>query len=464
MLERLAGLFKRRRFDADVPRRSASRRAVGDVLAAGGVRPFDADIATALSRLRALSRHAAENDAYAIRTIKLAQAHVVGPKGLRLRLDGRHAEPVRRAWEAHSRCGRFDATGGLSRGAVERLLVAGLFMDGEGFAELLPDGRVDVVDAARVPLDVWAAPRLRMGIEYDGRRRPVRYAVQSIHSDRQGYSLATYRRDDAVWIPASDMAHVFDRDRFPEASRGVPRLAAAVSDGEALRQYRSAELASAKAQAKNRGFLVDSSEGRSSPRSDARRVNAGGAAQTSAVVEDDLDDDTLLYRLPNGVGFTDATTRHPNPQFADFNEAMLRAFSSATGAGYSALSNDVGGANFSSLRAERLVQQTMYAQDKELIAESFTRPVFARWLRSALMDGTLAEVPLSAFSEIVETVEFEAPAQQHIQPEREEQARRTRIELGLTSPQQEIASMGGDPERVLRERREWRESERMMIA
>ena len=42
----------------------------------------------------------------------------------------------------HSHCGRFDATGTLSRGAVERLLIASLYIDGEGFAEPLPDGRV----------------------------------------------------------------------------------------------------------------------------------------------------------------------------------------------------------------------------------------------------------------------------------------------------------------------------------
>lgn len=436
---------------SNVPRRGSNVPR----LVSYGVRPFDADIATALAQMRALARNAYENDGFARRVVRLARVHVVGPRGLRLRLDGDHAADVLAAWAAHSRVGRFDATGTMSRGDIERAALASLYYDGEAFVELADDGTATYIDAARVPIDVWAAPHLRMGIEYDGERRPVRYAVTSIEGSRQAYHMASYRRDRAVWIPAENMAHIFDASEFGEASRGVPRLYAALEDGIALREYRTAELQSAKAQAKNRGFLVDSPEGRNAPRSDARRVNADGAAQTTAVEADDLDAESILYRLPNGVSYMDATGRHPNPQYVQYLRAQLQAFGAATDTGFSALANDISGANFSSLRSERLLSNACYEEDAQLIAERLTRPVFERWLRFSIASGELAHLPLSAYSRIVREAEFAMPAPANLQPREEERARELRLALGVTSPQQEIAAMGGDPERVLRERAAW---------
>lgn len=453
---KLPALFRRksqRQFDAALQTRPMAKRNNGNAppIVAGGLRPFDADIVVSLSRMRAVCRHAYENDGYARRAVRLARAQVVGPEGLRLQLEGDGSDAVQDAWQEHSGPG-FDLCG-ATRADVERAMLASQFFDGESFAELTMDGRVSLIDAARVPVDVWGDPRVRMGVQYDGNRRPLRYAVQSIDASRQAYSLATYRRDSVRWIAAENMAHVYDRGEFAEAGRGVPRLAVAVGDAEMLRDYRSAELSSAQLQARNRGFLVDSEAGKNAVRSDARRVQQDGAGQTTAVVGDDLDDSTMLYRLPWGVTFQSAQTDHPSRQYADFVRASLRSYGAATGTAFSQLSNDISGANFSSLRSERLIQDALHDEDAAMLAQQFTLPVFRRWLRTNATK--LTDVPLSAVPSLMRSARFVKPTPKNLQPREEERARELRLALGVTSPQQEILAAGGDPARVLRERMDW---------
>ena len=454
---KLPALFRRkkaeRQFDAGLLTRPVARRQNGNAppIVSGGLRPFDADIVTSLSRMRAVCRHAYENDGYARRAVRLARAQVVGPEGLRLQLEGDGADAVQDAWAEHS--GPGFGLCGASRADIERAMLASQFFDGESLAELTQDGRVSLIDAARVPVDVWGDPNVRMGVQYDANRRPLRYAVQSIDTSRQAYSLATYRRDSVRWIAAENMAHVYDRGEFAEASRGVPRLAVAVGDSEMLRDYRNAELSSAQLQARNRGFLVDSETGRNAVRSDARRVQQDGAGQSTAVVSDDLDDSTMLYRLPYGVTYQSAQSDHPSRQYADFVRASLRSYGAATGTAFSQLSNDISGANFSSLRSERLVQDALHDEDAALLAQQFTSRVFHRWLQANAR--RLTDVPLAAVPALLRSARFVKPTPKNLQPREEERARELRLALGVTSPQQEILAAGGDPARVLRERIDW---------
>lgn len=460
MLKRLASLipFQKRQFDAAIrePARRVHRNNVPPVVS-GSLRPYDGDIQTALSLARAVARQAYENDPYARRAVRVMRNQVVGAHGLMLSLDGDYADEVARAWEQWSGPG-FEVTG-MSRADVERAIYCGMFYDGEGFAMFDRAGRCTVVDPVRVPVHVWAEPGTRMGIRFDDMNRPVQYAVQSINRERSSYRFAHYSPSESIWVDARDMLHVFDRSEYIEASRGFPRLAAAVGDGEVLRAYRSAELQSAQLQARNRGYLVDSPSGANAVRSDARRVSQDGAAQASAVEVDDLDDESVLYRLPNGVSYLSAASDHPSKQYGEFIKAQLRTFASAAGVPYSQMANDIAGANFSSLRSERLVSAALADEDAVLLADQLTKPLFVAWLRGAMMRGDIM-VPMAEYSRIVANAKFLMPVPANLQPREEERARELRLAMGITSPQEEIISRGGNPARVIAERAEWLQMQR----
>ena len=396
-----------------------------------GLRPIDGELAFALSRLRTLARAEVANSPFGVRAVSLAQQGAIGRAGLMPVLgEHPHADAVLAAYRVRSR--HFDATGTLTRAQCERLVVASLYADGEAFAVFADDGRPELVDAARVPVELWQG-QTRMGIAYRADGQPAGYYLTDLVDGR------AYRHGTASVrsVSADAVAHIF-KPLFAGQSRGYPWLTPALLLSPKHRRYMDSELDAAVLQAKNSGAIVSNPDGHSHATSDIRQAETG-VAQPVAIEADGFDGS--LLRLPNGADYKSLDSSHPRPSFSPFSMALLQAYASATGVPYSALASDVMNANFSSLRAERIQAEAGYRELQELVAERFARPCFSRWLYHALRAGELP-VPLSAYRGILDALEFVGERLPHIQPREEARAAETRLETGITTLEEERLEAG----------------------
>lgn len=400
--------------------------------------PIDAVLANVLPRLRAKCRGAALAQAYPRRAMRLARRHVVGPDGLRLALQHPLAAAVEREWRKFSERG-IDAMGRQSRGEIERLAVAQLHTDGEALIELADSGRVRVIDPAQVLCSVHASyPPTRLGIEFDMTgAKPVSYLVSKLNPHMHNYQSAGSSHLERV--AASRMAHIYDAE-FPLQSRGIPWLATALWRNEDLEEFESAALESAGIAASQIGIISENEAGNG--------VYLEGAEKLEL---QDVDGGLQMLQLPAGASYSAARAEQPVATHGEFVSANLRGVASGVDGGYVSIANDPSGANFSSIRAERLESSAAHRETRALLARRLTQPVFERWLYSAAATGVLPAAAMAAYETLVSEARWVGPDEQHVQPQQLEAARQLRVQLGVSSRAAEIRRMGGDPEQVFAE-------------
>jgi lambda family phage portal protein len=131
-----------------------------------------------------------------------------------------------------------------------------------------------------------------------------------------------------------------------------------------------------------------------------------------------------------------------------FQYRTLLAVSASLGLPYHLVTGDVRQANYSSLRAElvefrRRMQQLQYG----VIAHQLCRPIWARWMETAVLAGALdIEDPVLA-----RAVQWIPPRWDWVDPLKDIQAQVLAMEAGITSRRKVVEATGYDVEEVDRE-------------
>lgn len=418
---------------------------IGDSL-----RPPDADIRAALPTLRRKARTEFESSSDARRAVALLRRNTVGHAGISISIEHAAAEAVLDAYREHSRPGRFEASGKLSRAAVEGLVVNQLCTDGEFLARWHGD-TLELLDPHQIPVDTYQermdGTETIMGVRLDGMGRPVAYFVGDVARDHGGY-LSYQRPQRALLVPARDVIHVFEAS-FPKQTRGWPMLNTALVRLQELRQYELSELRASEFASRKLGFFKTSDYG---------DTYAGDDEDADGSPIMDAGEGPSWTELPNGVEANAVEWQHPHKSFADFTRSHRRSIASALDVESADLSGDYAQANFSSLRAARLAAQEGYRELQSLVIDRFTRPVFARWLRAASLSGEVRGVTPGTFAAILAGTTFQGRRWENLQPREHARAQQIRLALGLTSVPEEIRAEGRDPDAVMRERVAYREA------
>ena len=405
------------------------------------LQPPDATIRTILGRLRAESRYEYRSSDWARRVVQSARNHVVGNEGLMLRVeDAMHRAEVEDAWAYFSE--HVESSGRLSRPEVEKAVVSGLYIEGECVFTHLPDGRVTMVDPARLATDAATEREengraVYMGVEIDVfTREPLAYWIDRLNYTRSGYALTYGRgRNDATRHEARDVTHVYQSEHA-EQTRGLPWLSTAVPRLKALREYEVAELRSAKLASNKVGFIEQSGEG-------GNIKGEGADADGNTVLDADAGG---FVTLDSGAKATVPDWGRPSDQFDNFSRMNLLGVAGGTGAPFSELGG-VSEANFSSIRAERLSVQETWTDLQDIVRRQFTIPLFRRWLRVAMLRGEV-RAPLTAYRDIIRASSFAARSWPHVQPREAAAADQIHLETGLYSSDELIAASGRDPRAV----------------
>jgi len=400
-------------------------------------------------RLLARSRELVVTNGYAANACEAWAANLVGDgiKPSSLLEDGELRDRLQRLWLAWT--DEADADGLTDFYGLQAMVAREMFVAGECFVRLRPrraeDGlrvplQVQLLQSEMLPFDkTETAPNgnvIRCGIEFDRIGRRVAY-----HFRRRHPGDSTDRGDvlpETVRVPAADVLHIY-RPLDAGQIRGLPHVAPAMVRLFLLDQYDDAELDRKKTAAMFAGFII----------------KAAPEEQLMGAVEDEedgtgiasLEPGTLQVLLP-GEDVKFSSPADVGGGYEAFQYRTLLAISASLGLPYHLVTGDVRQANYSSLRAELVEFRRRFSQLQHgVIAHQLCRPIWERWLETAVLVGALDLPDMGA----ARAVHWIPPRWDWVDPLKDIQAQLLAIEAGLMSRRKAVEATGYDIEEIDRE-------------
>ena len=421
---------------------------------------IDTDIKEGLASLRSRSRDQFLNNDFARRYVEMVRSNIVGPKGVVFQsavIDNngtvdRHAcDSIEAAFAEWSRPENCDLEESICWKEKQRQAAGTVAIDGEllirtyiGSSYGKYGFMVQHLDAALLDeqhnLVLPAGGFIRMGIEYDERKRVVAYHLLV---NSESYANSTFNGKRYTRVPASEIIHLFDPIQTGQ-SRGYPWLSTGLGSLKMLDAYFEAALTAARAGAAKMGF-IQSADGASYD---------GDDTDTDGSVISDFESG-IIEQLPDGMNFQAFDPRYPHEQFDSFTKVFLQRLASGGGVSYSGISGDLEGVNYSSIRAGVLEEREMWKARQEWFIEGYCRPIFDRWLSAALLLGEIKVFGKSLppdKQEKFSRATWQGRRWAWVDPQKDTNSNVTQIENTLTTVSAVIREQGRDPDEVFQER------------
>ena len=171
-----------------------------------------------------------------------------------------------------------------------------------------------------------------------------------------------------------------------------------------------------------------------------------GAADLDGAAIASLEPGTMQVLLP-GEDVKFSSPADVGGGYEAFQYRTLLAVSASLGLPYHLVTGDVRQANYSSLRAELVEFRRRIGQLQHgVIAHQLCRPVWQRWLETAVLSGALEVDPVAA-----RPVQWIPPRWDWVDPLKDIQAQVLAMEAGITSRRKVVEATGYDIEEVDRE-------------
>lgn len=420
----------------------------------------DAELLTALRKLRDRSREQLRNNDYARGAVATIINNVVGT-GISFQAQVRPGkgfadkrnERIEELFDRWSKPRNCDMAERLSFHQFQRLAFRSLIESGEVFIRKHYVGgdvpfRLELIEADRVEEGFGYSPQssptgnlIKMGMEFDRYGKVLYYYLRSFHpGDIQFHpQLVTEGRGpySLERVPANQIIHLFIPDR-PGQSRGIPWFASSLQRIKNLEGYFEAELVAARASAAVMGFRVTR---------DPDLMERDDRGQPV----DSLEPGTIKELAP-GEEFVGFDPTRPNQAFEPFVRQMLRSVASNLGIDFESLSRDFSQSNYSSSRLALLQVRDTYRVLQCFFIENFLQPVLEEWMDAAVLAGKLDFIDFEQKPERYTCVRWRPRGWGWVDPWKETQASIEAINNGLSTLTSELAKQGLDIEEVLLER------------
>lgn len=356
----------------------------------------DAEMRGHLPTLRNRSRDLERNNEWVKGFLRSLENNVLGEKGISLQV--RSKEPsgkldeiantrIETAWKQWGKVGNCEVSGKHSWRDVQALVLRCIARDGEVIIRKIanPSGlQLQVLEADLLDDSYNARAgngnEIRFGVEFDQFRRPVAYHMLGNHPGDTQFNADFRRR---VRIPADEIIHPFKTER-PGQTRGIPWLVSSMNRLRMLDGYAEAELVAARTSAAKMGFFT-----KQTPDGWTGEIDEDGNLPVDA-------SPGTIEELPIGVDFKSWDSNHPNSGYGDFVKSCLRGVATSLGISYNALSNDLEGVNYSSIRAGLIEEREVWKAVQRLLIEHVLEPIFESWLEIELLSGRLG-LPFDKF-------------------------------------------------------------------
>ena len=435
----------------------------------------DDDITKSSHDLRIRSRDLYQGNPIAAGALKTAKTNVVG-SGLQLNpqidadflgLTDEQADAWERnvirefaLWADSKNC---DAARTSDFYQLQQLAFLSALMSGDVFALLsvIPrrgvpyDLSIQLIEADRVcnPYNVPELPPAMAGIEVGDYGEPVAYYIAKYHP------LSTLDMKLNEWTKVKafgertgrrHVLHLMDIER-PGQRRGVPVLAPVIESLKQLGRYAEAELMAAVVSGLVTGIVTSGS---------AENIEFGEAGTDfDTDLEDNRDDIKLgngtVIQLAPGEKMDILNPSRPNAQFDPFVLAVMRQIGAALEIPMELLIKHFT-ASYSASRAALLEAWKFFRRQRDWLAYDFCQPIYEEWLAEAIARGRINAPGFfndPAVRKAYCGAEWNGPSPGQIDPLKEVNAAKIRVQEGFSTRQRETAELtGGDWDKNYRQR------------
>lgn len=283
----------------------------------------------------------------------------------------------------------------------------------------------------------------RGGVEYDAMGRAVAYHVLPYHPGDATWFTAKW--GSSVRLRAEDCFHLYHPLRASQ-HRGVTSLAAVIMRMFDLDEYQDYEMIGAKLAAAFGVFITTPNAEMFAP----GQVLAGGVSERGTPL--DYIEPGRIDRLAPGEDIKIAEHRRPGDTYEAFVKANTREASTGLGMSYETFSNDYSEATYSSARQALLEERRGYAVMQDFLCERLNAWLWNRFLTHAWLAGAVTLPDFArARRRLTQAVRWMCPGWEWIDPLKDGQGVKLRLEMGLTSRTREAAREGNDFEEIAEE-------------
>lgn len=318
--------------------------------------------------------------------------------------------------------------------------------------------KIQLIEADRVINKDYAvdSDRLVQGIERDEYGAPVKYHILKRHPG--GLMPAANLEWDV--IPAfgaktgrRNILHLYDKRR-PGQSRGVPYIAPVIELLKQLGDYTTAEVTAAVVSGMFTVFVKsENAQGLDLSDDGGKNDKSGSVLEMGA---------GAILDLAPGEDVTFADPKRPNTAFDPFLQAILRQIGVALELPFEVLVKHFT-ASYSAARAALLEVWRFYKGRRAWLAEMFCQPVYEAWLEEAIARGRI-DAPGFFDDPTIRaaycSAEWIGDSPGQLDPLKEVNAAKGRLELNLTCHSSEATAMTGEDWNSTIERRA-REEQKM---
>ena len=406
-----------------------------------------------LSTLRARSREMVRQNPYGKRFISTVKSNVIGPQGVVVQAQSIfNQQPDQAANAALERSFGLwgddpracDFKGRLTWVDFQNMCVTCAAQDGEFFIRLHRNEgeyglQLELIDPELVDTELNKETRggeIRLGVEYDSQGKVVRYHFKKKRQGgNQGQGYDKYSRYS---IEADSIIHGFIPEH-PDQSRGIPWLHASLERAKHLDKYIEAAIVKARSTAATMAFL------KTPPGEDAYQGEDG---EWGGYTVDQYEPGSIKDIGQRDVVNVDSS--YPHQMYSSFVKAQLQSISSGLGISYHALSSDLEGVNYSSIRAGVLEDREIFKSLQNWFIRSIVRQVWEEWVYLAVMRQkvTIGTRPLFRPANEYTPAFFQGRRWAWVDPQKDSAANELAIRMRLKSRTQVIREQGDDPESV----------------
>lgn len=307
--------------------------------------------------------------------------------------------------------------------------------------------RVQLIESDRISTPSNANKNIINGVELGSYGEVRAYHICNVHPLGMDVGKKEWKRVEKFGKLSGrqNILHLMESER-PEQRRGVPLLAPVIESLKQLDRYSEAEITAALVSSLMTVFIevADDDDGSSS-------VIGEGIPEEDQV--DQADETTVelasgsVIALNPGEKANMSNPARNNASFDPFVTAIIRQMGAALEIPYEVLVKHFT-SSYSASRAALLEAWKMFKMRREFVASRFCQPIYEEWLTEAILIGRIQapgflENPL--IRQAYSTAEWNGPSQGQLDPLKEVNAAKKRVDEGFSTRAKETVELtGGD--------------------
>lgn len=274
--------------------------------------------------------------------------------------------------------------------------------------------------------------RIKQGIEYSKKGRPVAYHIFKEHPGETGPFARMAWGAERRRVPVENMRHIFFRKRASQ-SRGVSWMSSIIMEMRDFSEYQNSERIAARL-ASAFGAFVESVY----PEHQYQHPLFGDNEAPSVNDIPSYLEPGRIDVLPPGMKINVAQYNRPGDSYEPFTKTSLKGASAGTGMSYENFSNDYEGSTYSSARQAILEERRGYRKMQWFLVRNFLNWVWQSWITDAHVSRIVGTIPEEV------PVSWRLPGWDWIDPQKDARGAQLELEMHITNRRRLSAQRGFD--------------------